>query len=411
MVDLAVVNAGELVTCAGDGPTAEEKLGVIEGGALLADSGKVTWVGTTKELSRKAVGKAVRTVDAEGGLVTPGFVDPHTHAVFSGSREEELERKSQGESYASILESGGGIAKTMRETRKASLEQIVLESRDRLANLVKNGVTTVEVKTGYGQSVESELKMLRAIEELRGDPGAELVATFLGLHAKPPEFRSGAEYTDYAISEILPAVAAVRPAPVFSDCFCEEGIFSQEECRRYLEASRRLGFALKIHADEFADSGGAALAGELGCVSADHLVKSERGGVDRMGRRGTVAVLLPGTSLFSQIPYADARGVLKSGCRVALGTDLSPNSWVESPQLVMSLACSGLRMTPAEALLGFTRNAAAALSRGDVGSLAVGSLCDFVVHSVPSYRFVPYRVGGSYVKGVYKKGERLAGSG
>ena len=406
MPDLVLLNAGELVTCSGRQETPEELLGVIEDGALVADGGKVVWVGTTRDLKRKSMGKPRRTVDAGGTLVTPGFVDPHTHLAFAGSREDELERKIAGESYASILEAGGGIRRTMRDTREASVNTIASESLERLGQLLKNGVTTAEVKTGYGQRLEDELKMLQAIGAMKRASAVELIPTFLGLHARPTEFSPGADFASYAVGEMLPGVVKSRTRPVFSDCFCEEGVFSREECSRYLRASRDLGLLLNIHAEEFSDSGGASLAAELKCVSADHLGKSNPNGVGAMARNGVVAVLLPGTSFYSNIPYADASGIVRAGCAVALGTDLSPNSWIESPQMVMSLACSGKRMTPAQALLGCTRKAALALSRGDLGRLSPGSAADFVVHSVPGHRFLPYRVGGSYVAATFKGGRR-----
>jgi imidazolonepropionase len=404
MPDLFLINAGELVTCAGDRSGDNGPLGLVEDGAMVVDHGRVTWIGTTKELKRKSFGRPKKTVDAGGALVTPGFVDPHTHLAFAGSREDELERKAGGESYVSILASGGGIQRTVRDTRKATPRKIAGESAGRLGQLLANGVTSVEVKTGYGQSTVDELKLLQAIEILRRTSGVEVIPTLLGLHAKPPEFGGSKEYVDYAIREMLPAVAGSRLRPTFSDCFCEEGIFSTGECSRYLRASRKLGFALKIHADEFADSGGAALSAELGCASADHLGHSSTDGIRAMAKGGVAAVLLPGTSLYSSIPYADARGIIEAGCVAALGTDLSPNSWIESPQMVMGLACTCLKMTPAQALLGFTANAARAISREDIGSLRVGSAADFVVHSLTSYRFLPYRVGGSYIRRVMKRG-------
>lgn len=403
MPDLAVVNAGELVTCAGSGGD-QERLAVIEEAAMLVNNGRVSWLGTMKDFKARAPGKAARTVDAAGGLVTPGFVDPHTHLAFAGTREDELERKAAGETYISILSTGGGIQRTVRETRKATGKQIVMESASRLSHLVANGVTTVEVKSGYGQRTRDELKMLRAIRALGRFTGARVVPTFLGLHARPPEFRDPGGYVDYAIREMLPAIASSGAAPRFSDCFCEEGVFTRDDCARYLRRSQELGFSLKIHADEFADAGGAGLSASLGCVSADHLGRSSRDGVLAMAKRGVVAVLLPGTSLYSAIPFADARAIIKAGCRVALGTDLSPNSWIESPQLVMGLACTALRMTPSQALLGFTAHAADALGLSGAGRLRVGSPADFVLHSVPSYRFLPYRLGGRYVRKVYKDG-------
>ncbi len=368
------------------------------------------WVGTTREFRRKLLGRPAKMVDAGGSLVTPGFIDPHTHLAFAGSREDELERKANGESYTSILKKGGGIVRTIRETRKASVSRIVKESRERLQQLARKGVTTAEVKTGYGQNVRDEIKLLAAIRYLGKTGPVELVPTFLGLHATPPEFRSGREYANYAVREILPRVAEIREGPAFSDCFCEEGVFSVEDCSNYLRASRKLGLMCKIHADEFTDSGGAALAARMKCVSADHLGRSRKEGIDMMAKEGVAAVLLPGTALYSGIPYADARKLIKSGCVVALGTDLSPNSWIESPQLVMGLACAGMRMTPSQALRGFTVNAARALRRDDLGRLKVGCACDFVVHSLPSYEFLPYRVGGEYVRGVFKGGREVYAS-
>jgi imidazolonepropionase len=405
MPDLAVVNAGELVTCREGSP--DGGLGIIEDGALLVERGKVAWVGTTKEYRRKTVGRAARMVDAGGVLVTPGFVDPHTHLLFAGSREDELERKVAGESYTEILRAGGGIARTVRDTRRAPTSQIIAESKSRILNLERAGVTTAEVKTGYGQNLENELRMLDALHGLRREVDIELVPTFLGLHAKPPEFKGSSEYVDYAAKQMLPEVAKRKDKPEFSDCFLEEGFFSKSECSRYLRASAKLGFKLKVHADEFGDSGGASLAGELRCVSADHLGKSSKEGFGSLAKNGVTAVLLPGTSFFSGIPYADAKGAMAAGCTVALGTDLSPNSWIESPQLVMSLACIGMKLTPAQALLGFTKNAARALGREDIGVLKPGSAADFLVHKYASYRFLPYQTGGHYVSKAFKRGREV----
>jgi len=244
--DLALVNAGELITIAGGH---RDSLGIIENGAMVVNKGLVHWVGSTKEYNARSFGKPRRLVDAGGRLVTPGFVDPHTHTLFAGSREDELERKISGESYISILNKGGGIGRTIRETRAASLATIVSQTKTRISQLMRNGVTTLEVKTGYGQDLRSELKLLEAIGELRKSVKAELIPTFLGLHAKPPEFEAPDDYVHYAIGVMLPAVAKLKLKPVFSDCFCEDGVFSEGECSRYLRASKILGFRLKVHAD------------------------------------------------------------------------------------------------------------------------------------------------------------------
>jgi imidazolonepropionase len=403
--DLAVVNAGELVTLSSEQAA---PLGVIADGALVVKDGRVVWSGTTREYRAKAFLKPRKLVDASEKLVTPGFVDPHTHLVFASSREDELERKIQGESYVNILSKGGGIARTIVETRRASAARLVAEARGRIRQLVRNGVTTIEVKTGYGQDIESETKLLRVVRALARAEKVELVPTLLGLHAKPPEFESTKEYVGYAIEKMLPALTKMKPA--FSDCFCEEGVFSREECSKYLSASKALGMGVKVHADEFSDSKGASLAAEVGCVSADHLGKSDPSGIEAMAKRGVIAVLLPGTSMYSGIPYADARMIARSGCRIALGTDLSPNSWIESPQLVMALACNAMKMTPTEAIRGFTTNAAKALGRDDIGKLIPGARADLVIHDLPSYRFLPYRLGGSYVSAVFKEGTEIYAS-
>lgn len=405
--DVALVNAGELVTLGSD---SRDSLGIVEDGAFVIAGGEIKWVGETRELWEKSFGKPRRIVDADGMLVTPGFVDPHTHLLFAGSREDELERKISGADYISILKEGGGIQRTIKETRKAPLGAVVRQSRDRIGELKKNGVTTVEVKTGYGQDLRSETKLLRAIRRLMSTENVELVPTFLGLHARPPEFESNHEYVRYAIDVMLSAVAKLKLKPTFSDCFCENGVFSAEECSKYLRASKALGFRLKAHADEFSDSGGAGLAARLRCVSADHLGNSSSEGIEDMAQKGVTAVLLPGTSLYSGIGYADARKIRDAGCDIALGTDLSPNSWVESPQFVMGLACAGMKMTPAQALRGFTVNAARAVGRTDVGRLVPGCKADFVVHRLPSYRFLPYRMGGRYVETVFKDGVEVYSS-
>ena len=406
MADIAVVNALELVTCSGEGP---EGLGIVQDGAMLVEGGKVAWVGTTSELRKKSV-KASREVDAAGSLVTPGFVDPHTHLLFAGSREDEMERKIAGESYTDILKSGGGILRTVRETRKAPIAELVDQSLQRVRQLARGGATTIEVKTGYGLNTETEARMLEAMRRLAEASGVEIVSTFMGLHATPPEFKSSTEFTDHVVEAVLPYIAGMKEKPEFADCFCEEGVFTDSDCERFLKAAKALGFRLKVHADEFKESGGATLAARAGCVSADHLGKASASGVEAMAKAGVTAVLLPGTSLFSGIPYAHYGAVKEAGCNVALGTDLSPNSWLESTQLVMALGCTELRMTPAEALKAVTVGAARALGRNDIGSLKVGAKADFVIHSLPGYRFLPYRVGGAYVNRVFKRGSELYAS-
>ncbi|MDG6934115.1 MAG: imidazolonepropionase [Nitrososphaerota archaeon] len=408
--DLAVVNISQLVTnskCSVGQTVDEDSLGIINDGAMIVDNGKITWTGSMQQYRALNLGKPGRLIDATGRLVTPGFVDPHTHLVFGGSREDEFERKLKGESYKQILDSGGGIKRTIMSTRESSVEALFDAAQSRLKQLISCGVTTIEVKTGYGQDLNTEEKILKVAQLLEEHSGIDIIPTFLGLHSTPPEYGSASDYTRYIIRDVLPKIATLSYRPVFSDCFCESGIFDQDLCRSYLKASSTFGFRLKIHADEFGASGGAELAAETGCTSADHLENSTEAGLLSMAERGVVAVLLPATALYSGIKPPDAKRIQKLGCTIALGTDLSPNSWVESPQLVMMLACTQMGLSPAQALSAFTFGASLALARDDTGRLVPGAKADFVIHEVPDYRFLVYRIGGQYVSSVFKSGVQI----
>lgn len=405
---LSLIHAGQLLTIDSKQKDSEG-LGIIEDGAFIVKRGKFEWVGSTKELEKKTVKTDIQ-IDAKGFVVTPGFIDPHTHLIFAGSREDELERKIKGESYIQILKSGGGINRTIHLTRKASEEELIKLAISRINQLIRSGVTTIEIKTGYCQDLAGELKMLRVASRLQHAALIDVVKTFLGLHAVPPEFRNQKEYSEYVIKEMLPSVANSDNPPAFSDCFCEEDIFDRKICERYLKASSKFGLRLKIHADEFSYSQGAELAAEAGCVSADHLENSSLEGLKKMASRGVVAVLLPGTAFYSRIEMPDYRKIAGSGCQVALGTDLSPNSWIESPQLVMAIACLQLGMTVAKAIRAFTVEAAKALMLADRGTISAGMKADFVIHRFEDYRFFPYRIGGSYVDSVFKEGRMIYSS-
>jgi imidazolonepropionase len=408
--DLAVVNISQMVTnsgCVAGKPIDEDSIGLVHDAAMLVEGGRVIWVGTMKEYKTKTLGKPARTLDAAQRLVTPGFVDPHTHLIFAGGRQDEFDRKIKGESYKRILSSGGGILRTIRATRDSSNKILLIEALDRLLQLKASGVTTVEVKSGYGQDLANEVKMISVANQLGEMSGVEIINTFLGLHAVPPECKSANDYTKFVINNILPEIAKLPHRPKFSDCFCESDLFSRDFCSRYLKASALLGFNLKIHADEFSESGGAELAANLGCTSADHLENSTEEGLKAMAEKGVVAVLLPSTALYSSIRPADADRIQKNGCVLSLGTDLSPNSWVESPQLVMLLACTTMRMSIAQALAAFTWGASLALGRSDLGRLVQGAKADFTIHEYHDYRYLPYRVGGRYVTSVYKAGKEI----
>ncbi len=405
---LLILHADELVTLAGgDRPRRGremKELGILEDGALYAEDGVIRDVGPSRELEARRAGSTT-VIDASGKTVVPGFVDAHTHLLFAGSREHELEWKAEGMSYGEIAARGGGILHTVEATRKATEEELYREGRARLDRMLAHGATTVEAKSGYGLTVEDEMKALRVLDRLQEDHPATVVATFLGAHAVPPEFKGRADaYVEALARDALPNVAA-KTAARFCDVFVEDGYFTADQARRLLSEAERLGLSGKVHADEFSDTGGASLAAEVGAVSADHLVHANGEGIRRMAERGTVAVLLPASSLASRIPFANARHFLEMGVPVALGTDFSPNCWAESMPLVTSLAAHQLALSPAEALTAATINAAHAIGLGrEIGSLEVGKRADVLVLDVPDHRHVPYRIGGPPVEAVIKDG-------
>ena len=405
---LLVVHASELLTLRGPrGPRIREaasQLGIIEDGAVYVEGERIVDVGTTPEiLSRHP--RAATTLDASGKVVLPGLVDAHTHAVFAGSREREVEWKAQGLSYAEIAARGGGILHTVRATREAEESALVRLALDRLLTFVSFGTTTVEVKSGYGLRTADELKMLRAAAEAGRVAGVDVVPTFLGAHAIPPEFEGrSAAYIDLLLSESLPAVSLARAA-TFCDIFVDEGYFSAEQARRLLGKAASLGLRPKIHADELGDSGGAAVAADVRAVSADHLLHTSDAGMGAMARTGVIATVLPATSLASRVPYVDGRRWIAAGVPVALGTDFNPNAWCESMQFVIALACHHNRLLPAEAIVAATMNAACAIGRGDeVGSIERGKLADLVVLDAPTYHHLGYRLGGDSAEAVVKRG-------
>ena len=411
--DLLVLHASELITLRGPlGPRVREdasRLGLLEDGALYAQSGRIVEVGPTSQvLSRHA--RADRVIDATGKVVLPGFVDAHTHAVFAGSREHEVEWKAEGVSYEGIAARGGGIQHTVRATREASEDELVRMGGERLRRMRSHGTTTVEVKSGYGLRTKDEIKILRAIEKAGDRADVHVVRTFLGAHAVPPEFEGRADdYVDALASETLDAVVTEGLAS-FCDVFVERGYFTVDQGRRLLDRALDLGLAPKIHADELSDGGGAKLAAELRATSADHLVHASDGGIEAMVRAGVIGVLLPATSLASRMPFADGRKLLEAGSPVALGTDFNPNCWCESMQLVIALACHHNGLTPAQAITGATINAAHAVGRAaDVGSLEPGKRADVVVLDLPSYRHLGYRLGGNAAEIVVKDGREVSG--
>lgn len=422
---MIIHSASQLLTLTGGPQRGDElgRLGIIEDGALLVQGDRIAAVGTTPDLL--AAYPSEPALDAGGRVVMPGFVDPHTHLVWVGDRAAEFEMRLQGKSYLEILAAGGGILSTVNATRQASLEALLIETRPRLARMLSHGTTTAEAKTGYGLQTETELRQLQALLVLDSEGPLELAITFLGAHAVAPEFLEqgevGAEeYTRHVCQEMIPAVhrwwqeqAAGRPLP-FVDVFCETGAFNLDQSRRVLEAAHALGFPLKIHADEFDNLGGAALAASLGAVSADHLVKTSLEDIRHLSKSDTVAVSLPCTPFGLADPhYTPAQAILEAGGLLALATDLNPGTaWCESMQFVIALACRTMKLTPAQAIAASTINAAAAIGRStSIGSLEPGKQADLLILSVDDYRHLGYRFGTNQVNKVIKKGQTLIGSG
>jgi imidazolonepropionase len=378
-------------------------LEVIPDGAVLVGDGRVAAVGPYRQLKRGA--GRVEVVDVDGVLF-PGFVDAHTHAVFGMARLDDHERRARGMDYKAIAAEGGGILSSVRDLRQRSREDLRDLATRRLRHLLAHGATTVEVKSGYGLDTEAELRTLEVIGDLAPGPPA-LVATFLGAHEVPLDYRDRRDaYVRLVIEEMLPAVAAQGIAR-FCDVFCEPGVFTPEESRRVLEAARVHGLGLKVHADELDGSGGAELAAELGAVSADHLARASAGGIAALAASETVAVLLPGTMLFlGRDARAPARALIDEGAAVALATDFNPGSSpAVSLPLMATLGVSQLRMTPAEAVVAITANGAAAVGRSDDrGQIAEGFRADLTLVSVRDWRELVYWYGSNLVTGVWVAG-------
>nr|MBC7245194.1 imidazolonepropionase [Chloroflexota bacterium] len=417
-VDLIVYGANQLLTLAGNGPRSGEamsELGLIADGAIAIANGRIVATGTTSEVHNRY--HAACEVDATGRVILPGFIDAHTHLVFAGSRHDEFERRIAGATYLEIMATGGGIMSTVRATRSASVTQLMEEAQPRLARMLAHGTTTAEVKTGYGLTTADEIKCLEVIHHLNSSQPVELVPTFLGAHALPEEYQDQAEaYVNVVVNEMLPAVYTKHQSmtgssqhhALFCDVFCDEGAFDLHQTQRILNAAKTLGMPLKVHADEFAHLGAARLAADLGAVSADHLLRTPAEEVAALAEAGVIAVLLPGTPFgLGQHEYADARAMIAAGLPVALGTDLNPGTcYCESMAFIIALACRFMKMTPAEAIVASTVNAAHAIGRGaDLGRLQQGFTADLIILEVDDYRHLAYRFGTNLVQTVIKGGK------
>jgi imidazolonepropionase len=411
---MLIHSASQLLTLAG-GPQRGHvlgTLGIIENGAVVIRGEKVVAVGTTDEL-RHAY-PAEPTLDAGHCVLMPGFIDPHTHVIWAGDRADEFEMKMGGMAYLDILAAGGGIISTVKATRTASIETLIAQTRPRLLRMFAHGTTTAEAKTGYGLQISTELRLLEALLALDDEGPLDIAITFLGAHAIAPEFKDNPQgYTDEVVNTMLPMLkewwethARRLPLP-FVDIFCENKAFNLEQSRQVLTKSRLLGFPLKIHADEFDNLGGAALAAELGAASADHLVKTSDADIAALAKSDTVAVALPCTPFgLAEKDYTPAKKIIEADAMLALATDCNPGtSWNESMQIAIALACRYMKLTPAQAIAASTINSAHAIRRSDmIGSIEAGKQADMLILSAADYRQVGYRYGTNLVKQVIKRG-------
>ncbi len=406
----AVIHASQLVTLEGParprvGPEMDE-LGIIEDGAMILNGADIQWVGKTDDLPTFSG----ETIDVAGHIVTPGFVDAHSHPVFGGNRASEFEMRCGGATYEEIALAGGGIRSTVSATRALSDEHLLLEAVEHVRWMIEGGTTAIEAKSGYGLSLEAELAILGVIGRLANATGVTVAPTFLGAHAVPNEFAGRKEdYVDHIVQEMLPAVVSGHLAE-FCDVFCEPAYFSSTDSRKVLNAAAELGLKLKVHADQLTLSGGAQLAAEVGALTADHLEQADADGIWAMQRARVIPVLLPGSVYALGLQkYPDAREMLRAGLPVVLATDFNPGSSpTPSIPMVMSLACTQMKMTPAEAMTATTVNAAFAIGRGGVlGSLEVGKRADFAVHGCSDYRELAYFFGFNKAEAVYAGGQPI----
>jgi len=398
MSDLLITNIGELVT---NDPGREGDLGIVSDAAIAIRDGAVAWVGDTGAIPES--GRDIPTIDGEGRAIVPGFVDSHTHAVFAGERAHEHAMRLGGASYADIQAAGGGIYSTVAATRASHLVGLILESHERVARMLASGTTTVEIKTGYGLDLENEQKMLDAIDAIDASLPVDIIRTFLGAHVVAPEYSDERdEYVDLVAGAMLDAVADRVDAV---DVFCDDIAFSVAEAERIVDAAKRHGLSVRLHADQLSRNGGAALAARVGAMSADHLDHVTDDDLAALAAAGTVAVLVPGVSLTMREPAPDARRFLDAGVTVALATDCNPGtSYVETMPFIIALGATTAGMTPSESLWSATAGGAAALGLDDRGVLAPGMLGDLVILNAPSFEHLVYRPDSPLIDRVVKRG-------
>jgi len=410
---VAVINCSQVLTLAGPARPrvgAEmRELAILEHGGLFARDGHIERVGAAAEIEA-LIESDTEVVDADGRVVLPGFVDAHTHPVFAGTRVDEFEERSRGATYEEIAARGGGIQSTVNRTRAASVDELVAAGRRYAEWFLRGGTTTIEAKSGYGLSLEDELKILRAIKRLNDETPLRYVPTFLGAHSIPSEYRARRdEYVSLIVDEMLPRVAQQKLAE-YCDVFCEQNVFTTDEAWKILSAARCHGLGLRMHADQLSLSGGAKLAAELGTATADHLEHSDAAGIESLRRAGVQPVLLPGSVYaLGSSRYPAAREMIDAGLAVVLATDFNPGSSpTPSMTMILSLAATHMKMTPAEAITAATVNAAYSLNRGgQIGSLEPGKIADFVIHDCDDYRELVYFFGVQHAWKVYRGGKAV----
>ena len=410
MSSLAVLHASQLVTLSGPKRprvgTELSEIGIIRDAGMVIRDGQIERVGPSNEIERN-LGDA-EIVDARGRVVMPGFVDAHTHLVFAGNRLDDFERRARGETYERIAKAGGGIWSTVKETRAASEPALLAQAKKHANWFLRCGTTTVEAKSGYGLTVEDELKILRVLRRLKEEAPLEIVPTFLGAHAVPREL-SPDEYLNVLITEMLPRVTAEKLAE-FCDVFCERGYFDIDQSRKVLAAAKKLGLSLRGHVDQLTNSGAANLMAEMGATTADHLEQTDEWGIAALKKANVQPVLLPGSVYaLGSSRYPRAREMIEAGLAIVLATDFNPGSSpTPSMPMVLSLACTQMKMSPAEAITASTVNAAYSVNRGDkIGSLEPGKLANFVLFDCEDYRELAYWFGMPQTHSVYARGARV----
>lgn len=414
-MSLLITHIKELVTLQGvaqKGGIRPKKgdLNIINNASILIQNKKIRWVGKTAEVKKKISGK-IKTVSARGMVVFPGLVDPHTHLIFSGSRHKEFSWRCEGKSYLKIAKQGGGILSTAQSTQKAPLKKLIELGLKRIKKAQSFGITTLEVKSGYGLSFKDELKCLTAISRLqKQNSSMKIIPTFLGAHAFPSEYKNKKEaYVSLLCEKLIPEISQKNLAR-YCDVFIEDGFYTPSQAKKILTAAQKHGLKIRIHADEFKPLGGTELAVSMGAQSVDHLIAIDSKGIQALSTSQTVATLLPGTSFFLGRPFAPARKLIDSGVVVALGTDFNPGTCMtQNLALISTIAATQMKMTIPEVISAITYNAAKSLGlQNEIGSIEVGKVADLAFFEIPSYEYLPYHFGDNFCRGVIESGRPVS---